>query len=155
MQYNQLKEAIIKILQKLQLPINEDVVNLISEIACVESNCGDYIKQINGPACGIFQIEPNTAKDIINNYLAYRTQYKNKVMSTYINSMTIEENLMYNLAFSVALCRIFFLRISESVPNTVEGRAEYWKKYYNTAYGKGTVEDYIKKVEKYGNKSIK
>lgn len=155
MQYNQLKEAIVKILQKLQLPINEDVVNLISEIACVESNCGDYIKQINGPACGIFQIEPNTAKDIINNYLAYRTQYKNKVMSTYINSMTIEENLMYNLAFSVALCRVFFLRITESVPNTVEGRAEYWKKYYNTVYGKGTVEDYIKKVEKYGNKSIK
>lgn len=155
MQYNQLKEAIVKILQKIQLPISEDVVNLISEIACVESNCGDYIKQINGPACGIFQIEPNTAKDIINNYLAYRTQYKNKVMSTYINSMTIEENLMYNLAFSVALCRVFFLRISESVPSTVEGRAEYWKKYYNTVYGKGTVEDYIKKVEKYGNKSIK
>ena len=149
MQYGQLKEAIIKILQKLQLPISEDVVNIISEVACVESNCGDYIKQINGPACGIFQIEPNTAKDILNNFLAFRTQYKNKVMLTYINSMSLEENLMYNLAFSVAMCRVFFLRISESIPSTVEKRAEYWKKYYNTVYGKGTVEDYIRKVEKY------
>lgn len=149
MQYGQLKEAIVKILQKVQLPINEDVVNMISEVACVESNCGDYIKQINGPACGIFQIEPNTAKDILNNFLAFRTQYKNKVMSTYINSMSLEENLMYNLAFSVVMCRAFFLRISESIPSTVEKRAEYWKKYYNTVYGKGTVEDYIRKVEKY------
>ena len=149
MQYKQLKEAIVKILQKTQLPISEDAVNMISEVACVESNCGEYIKQINGPACGIFQIEPNTAKDILNNFLAYRTQYKNKVMSTYINSMSLEENLMYNLAFSVAMCRAFFLRINESIPTTVEKRAEYWKKYYNTVYGKGTVEDYIRKVEKY------
>lgn len=149
MQYNQLKNAIVKVLQKIQLPISEEVVNMIAEIACVESNCGEYIKQINGPACGIFQIEPNTATDIMNNYLQYRDAYKNAVMSVYINKLSIEENLQYNLAFSIAMCRAFLLRIKESVPDTVEERAKYWKKYYNTAYGKGTIEDYLKKVEKY------
>ena len=30
------------------------------------------------------------------------------------------------------MCRMFYMRIKESIPNTVEKRAEYWKKYYNT-----------------------
>ena len=55
-----------------------------------------------------------------------------------------------DLAFSVFMCRRFYMRIKESIPNTVEKRAEYWKKYYNTEQGKGTTTEYIRKVGKYG-----
>lgn len=41
--------------------------------------------------------------------------------------------------------RLFLLRIPEPIPETLEGQAEYWKKFYNTALGKGTVEGFIKK----------
>ena len=30
----------------------------------IESNCGEFIKQINGPALGIWQMEPKTHDDI-------------------------------------------------------------------------------------------
>lgn len=150
MNYNQLKQAIIDILTKINLPFNENVVNLIAETACQESACGKYIKQLNnGPAKGIFQCEPATAKDIMKNYVAYKPAIRSKLNEIYIHYLTLEDNLMYNLAYSVAICRIHYLRVAESVPDTVEGRAVYWKKYYNTSLGKGTVEEYIKNVNKY------
>lgn len=142
----QLKKAVITILMKSNLTITDEIVDMIVETACVESECGKYIQQINGPACGIFQIEPNTAKDIINNYTNYRPLYKNLLNNYYIKSLTLEQNLCYNLAYQIIICRMFYLRIKEAIPSTVEERAKYWKKYYNTLLGKGTVELYINKV---------
>ena len=34
-------------------------------------------------------------------------------------------------------------RVSEPIPKTLELQAEYYKKYYNTAGGKATVDEYI------------
>ena len=76
MKAKQLREAIISTLKKCNMQITDEVVNLLVGTACVESNCGEYIKQINGPACGIFQIEPNTAKDIQENYIKYNPYLK-------------------------------------------------------------------------------
>ena len=150
MNSKQLHDAIYNILLSLKLYSNASIVKMIFETACVESNCGEYIKQINGPACGIFQIEPNTAQDIIDNYIKYRSRYKDIFDMLYIKAFTLSQNLKYNLAFSVFMCRMFYMRIKESIPNTVEKRAEYWKKYYNTEQGKGTTTEYIRKVGKYG-----
>ena len=150
MNNKQLYDAIYNILLSLKLYSNDSIVKMIFETACVESNCGEYIKQINGPACGIFQIEPNTAQDIIDNYIKYRSRYKDIFNMLYIKTFTLPQNLKYNLAFSVFMCRMFYMRIKESIPNTVEKRAKYWKKYYNTEQGKGTITEYIKKVGKYG-----
>ena len=150
MNNKQLYDAIYNILLSLKLYSNDSIVKMIFETACVESNCGEYIKQINGPACGIFQIEPNTAQDIIDNYIKYRSRYKDIFDMLYIKAFTLSQNLKYNLAFSVFMCRMFYMRIKESIPNTVEKRAEYWKKYYNTEQGKGTTTEYIRKVGKYG-----
>ena len=148
MNNKQLYDAIYNILLSLKLYSNDSIVKMIFETACVESNCGEYIKQINGPACGIFQIEPNTAQDIIDNYIKYRSRYKDLFDMLYIKTFTLPQNLKYNLAFSVFMCRMFYMRIKESIPNTVEKRAEYWKKYYNTEQGKGTTTEYIRKVGK-------
>lgn len=150
MNNKQLHDAIYNILLSLKLYSNDSIIKMIFETACVESNCGEYIKQINGPACGIFQIEPNTAQDIIDNYIKYRSRYKDIFDMLYIKTFTLPQNLKYNLAFSVFMCRMFYMRIKESIPNTVEKRAEYWKKYYNTEQGKGTTTEYIRKVGKYG-----
>ncbi len=42
--------------------------------------------------------------------------------------------------------RLHYLRQPGAVPDTLAGQAEYWKKYYNTICGKGTVERYIEAV---------
>lgn len=148
MKAKQLRDAIRNVLIKCNFTITDEIVNLLVGTACVESNCGEYIKQINGPACGIFQIEPNTAKDIQENYIKYKPDLKYLHDKFYLKSLTLEENLMYNLSYSILMCRLFYKRIKEPIPKTISGQAAYWKKYYNTHLGKGTIEDYINKKEK-------
>ena len=46
---------------------------------------------------------------------------------------------------SAVIARLYIGLTEEPIPDTMKGRAEYWKKYYNTVDGKGTIEDYINK----------
>lgn len=39
--------------------------------------------------------------------------------------------------------RLHYLRVPSAVPQTALGQAEYWKRYYNTVAGKGTIPGYL------------
>ena len=54
------------------------------------------------------------------------------------------EHLRYNPLLCVLFTRLKYKKVPEEIPMSLEGRAKYWKKYYNTVAGKGTVEHYIK-----------
>ena len=149
MKIQHLKFAIEDTLSKCNFIYNDDIVNLLLGTACVETNCGEYLYQLKGPACGIFQIEPNTAKDIINNYIVRRPHLKYCHDMLYLKGLTLDENLCYNLMYQIFMCRVFYLRFSEKIPSTLDGQAKYWKKYYNTYKGKGTIEQYKLKWSKY------
>jgi hypothetical protein len=41
-----------------------NAIQLLMGTAAQESHLGTYLKQINGPALGVFQMEPNTEIDI-------------------------------------------------------------------------------------------
>ena len=41
--------------------------------------------------------------------------------------------------------RLHYLRVAEAVPDDLRGQAGYWKRYYNTRLGKGTVVGYMDK----------
>lgn len=152
MKANQLlKEVIRPTLEKIGLadPVRE---RLILGTACVESNCGDYIRQFpSGPAYGIYQMEMATARDIMNNYLAYRLELKAKIMALYCEGITDTENYVGNLFFATAMCAVHYLRQPAVIPGTIAGMAEYWKKYYNTVDGKGTPDKFIKAYERHIN----
>ena len=149
MKAKQLKDAIESVLYKCNFKNADFIIDMILETACVESNCGQYIKQINGPACGIFQIEPKTAKDIKENFLKYRQEYLDIYNKLFIPFLSLEDNLMYNLAFQIFMCRMFYMRINKPIPKTRKERARYWKEFYNTKKGKGTTVDYLDKVRLY------
>lgn len=150
MEINQLKEyVIIPVLKKLNL-YSEEAVSLLAGTAMVESLGGKYLHQIKGPACGIYQMEPATAQDIYENYLAYKDELFMNVRNLYVPRLSFEENLTMNLAWATAMCRIHYLRISKPIPKDFEGRANYWKRYYNTNAGKGFVQDYLTKAKGIG-----
>lgn len=117
--------------------------DLVFGTACVESNCGEYLRQINGPALGFFQMEPATHDDIYKNFLKYKPDLKARVMKLSAPGLSAAENLKSNLMYAAAMCRIHYLRVSQPIPEDLQGQAEYWKKYYNTAKGKGSVEKYL------------
>ncbi len=110
-----------------------------------------YLKQLgNGPALGIIQMEPDTYHDIWDNYLEYKRALANKV--TELASIdSLEEDirpdasqLISNLAFAVAMCRVHYLRKKPPLPaaGDISGLAHYWKDHYNTHLGAGTVDEF-------------
>lgn len=151
MKAKQLRNLVIKpALEKIDL-YSPEAETLLVATACVESQCGVAIKQWpNGPALGIFQIEPDTYYDLLKNFLSYRSELKTKLMSLFCEGMTAEENLTCNLMFQAAVCRLIYFRKPDKIPSTLEGLAVYWKKYYNTPAGKGTPQKFIEAYRRYG-----
>lgn len=111
-----------------------------------------YLKQLgNGPALGVIQMEPNTYNDIWDNYLKYKPELAAKI--THLASVgslgpdgrpDVNE-LVTNLAFAVGMCRVHYLRVKEKLPaaDDVEALGRYWKQYYNTELGAGTVDEFV------------
>jgi hypothetical protein len=129
---------------------SDAAVNLLLGTCAQESQMGTYLKQINGPALGIYQIEPATHKDVWENYLRYKKELSEKVLML---GAQHDASLMINLAYTTAIARIIYLRAPEKLPaeNDISELANYWKKYYNTLLGKGSTTDFITNYKRYIN----
>lgn len=112
-----------------------------------------YLKQLGkGPALGIVQMEPATHKDIWENYLRYKNDLADKVLSLVSPAhrqngqvKVNEKELIANLAYAVAMCRVHYRRERDPLPPADDVRAlgEYWKQHYNTYQGAGTVDEFV------------
>jgi len=110
---------------------------------------GTFLVQLGGgPALGIFQMEPNTHDDIWLNFLQYREALAGEIRGQYMVNGVASE-LVWNLAYATAMCRMHYLRKPGAIPTSVEGMAAYWKKHYNTELGKGTEEEFIANYNRY------
>lgn len=157
----QLRTLVVKpVLLSLGLPSSEVAENLIMGTAAHESHLGDYIEQVGGgPALGIFQMEPATLNDCYENYLDYRADLKAKVdgflaaqPATQDGSPDKQQQLATNLAYATAMCRIRYYRAPAAMPsdpNDVNALGTYWKQYYNTPQGAGTVEQFVADYNRY------
>jgi len=124
--------------------------NLLLGTAAVETDMGLYLKQIEGPARGIYQMEPDTEKDIWQTYLSVNPQIAAIVSRTMIPHRPFNQALG-NFYYATAMARVHYWRFPEPLPehDDVDGLATYWKKYYNTRDGSGTVEDFVIKYQAY------
>lgn len=145
-------DIIIPVLKFLHpnIPYSDAAVELLVGTATVESNRGDYVRQIGGgPALGIYQMEPNTLKDIYENYLTYNNQLMIKVdaLRPVTDLGTEKHQLVGNLFYATAMARVHYKRVPQALPSLgdKEGMAKYWKQYYNTPLGAGTVDKYLEK----------
>jgi len=151
MDSGQLRDLIRDILYATDLIKYEDEreVELLMLTAAVESDLGQCIVQKGGgPARGIFQMEPNTEDDIWKNYLKYREHLALSVTEYMCN---FKEEMKWNLAYQILMCRTNYLRIKDPIPaaNNIVELARYWKFNYNSINGKGTIEKAIEKYKKY------
>lgn len=120
-------------------------VNLLTGTAMVESGIS-FVRQIpNGPAVSLFQMEMNTHNDIWENFLKYKKPLRDRISVLKIPVLSDAENMQVNNAYSVAMCRIHYLRVSETLPEYDDpiALAGYHKKHYNTVLGATRLEKSI------------
>ncbi len=102
-----------------------------------------HLKQIRGPALGFYQCEPATYRDILR-YLDRRPDLSARIAPLIAGEgMPDVSQLVWNLKFATAICRLHYWRKPGAIPDSIAGQAAYWKTHYNTALGRGTVEKYI------------
>ncbi len=110
---------------------------------------GHYLKQINGPALGVYQIEPATHEDLWLNYLDYREELATTVRNLASQQnvgIPVDNELITNLAYATAIARLIYYRVPEAMPsdpNDIEALARYYKQYYNTPEGKATEQEFM------------
>ena len=119
--------------------------NLLLGTAAVETELGTYLVQLSGPALGIYQVEPATYYDLLTNWLPYRAHVQTLLLPYQAREPEGVEQLVGNLYFATAVARCIYRRVPERLPDAedVAGMARYWKRYWNTPKGKGTVEKFV------------
>jgi hypothetical protein len=121
-----------------------NAVELIVMTAAHESRL-EYRRQFgNGPALGLCQMEAATHNDIWSNYLKYQPDLASKVRQTLGEDKPVAETLVNNDLYAAAMARVHYRRVKPALPhlNDIDGMGKYWKAYFNTAGGAGTIEDF-------------
>lgn len=114
---------------------------LLLSTAAIESNCGYYIKQINGPALGVWQMEPRTHLSIYRNCDALKTvgvnnsEIYDKLISLNLKMSKVGiSRLITSPMYACAMARLKYSMFKEQLPdyNYIEGQYSYWGRLYNT-----------------------
>ena len=140
---DQLRAHIVRpILNELELwsPAAE---NLVIGTGITESRLY-YLKQMGeGPALGIYQMEPFTHNDLWRTTLwgTYLGARVSRLLPSFSGVSPRATEMIGNLYYATAMCRVHYRRIKEPLPaNDAVALAKYWKQYYNTPLGKGSWE---------------
>jgi len=152
--HRQIREIIRSTLRRLNM-WSEDAEELVFLTGLVESGY-NYISQIgSGVARSFWQVEPATAFDTVNNYLIYRDSKMERVADCLMldpvalkvmDDTELEELLWGNIYAGILFCRLKYWRVPKPIPSTVDGKANYWLKYYN-AGGKGSIGHFMEMAE--------
>ena len=124
---------------------------LLFGTAMHESAGLQYLHQINGPALGVYQMEPATLADLWENFLAYHEDWAEILVRVTPPASAPEDPLcLLDMTYATMAARFQYMRFPEPLPNVddLEGLARYWKQYW-THLGKGTEQQFIDAVKRY------
>ncbi len=153
------RALVTHILNELGHPyVSADAISLVVRTCVYESDLF-HLKQVGGgPARGFPQIElgEKGARDILGRYLALerKAELRAKVHATLGfdpvalagNDYQLDLQLQGNMILGIVCCRLKYGMIPEPLPSKDDRPAQgrYYKKYYNTAGGKGSAEEFVK-----------
>ena len=129
---------------------SKDARFLLLCTAAIESKCGYYIKQIKGPALGIWQMEPDTHDDIWKNCDAAFEDVGQRLCRMALHGsaerfvFTGETDLIDSPKYACAMARLKYSMDSAPLPKHDNFRAvyDYYKRIYNTPAGASTYEKF-------------
>ena len=137
----QFRDLITKTLAEIGLN-SPAAVNLLLGTAAQESAFGTHLVQLGGgPARGAFQMEPATFDWLREKFSA----------KPYAFSIRKCEDLVHDLRLAIITCRLRYYVVPKPLPDAddIPALAAYWKQWYNSPRGAGTIEEFIKNYRKY------
>lgn len=127
---------------------------LILATSAQESRCGDYLKQMgNGPALGLYQMEPATANDLIDGWLKPTKRWD--TVKQFASQAGMDQpyliSMVGELFYATAMARMKYFRASGPLPayNDFEGMWAYYKKWWNSTLGAATKDQFKAAWDKY------
>lgn len=138
----QLDEMAYQVCECLGHGVGRYAQNLLIETCGAETHHGRTKDLTKGAGMGIMQIDKLPFHDIKDRV---RESDKIKILDYFDIDIDLVawEHLRYNPLLSLIFARLKYKKIVEVIPDTLEARAMYWKKYYNTIAGKGTLDHYV------------
>lgn len=124
-------------------------VYLLCETAAAETRYGTYFDPTpNGAARGLYQCDEIAFNDIQARARqadvdALKTAFDFDLRKVEWNDLNMSPLL------ATVFARLHYKLRPEAIPLTLAGRADYWKKFYNTSAGKGTAAEYIARALDY------
>jgi len=120
---------------------------LLLSTAAIESKCGYYIKQVGGPALGIWQMEPATELDIWGHCDALNHDEFNELVGLMLPQTHEEADadaMMIAPMYACAMARLKYSMDTAPLPSCDNLRAvyDYYKRIYNTHAGASTYEKF-------------
>lgn len=136
-------ESLRQLIRAALMPLglySEDAEELLMATCAQESKLGLYRHQINGPALGIFQMEPEDHNDIWKNYLTYHPALQSALRRVAGHIAPAAIDLQFNDPYAIAMCRIHYERAPGALPAATDlsGLWWYYKQHYNTPAGAAT-----------------
>lgn len=132
-----LKQTIEMALRNHPELYSESAVNLLLGTAIQESRHGLYLRQFRGgPALGLYQMEPRTFRWLKRKY------------PEYLDGRYFGE-LIYDHELSTLAARLRYRVVPEPLPRHADVWALglYWKKYFNTRSGSGSVRKFVRQYQ--------
>ena len=121
---------------------NNTAVDMLLETAAAETGLGSVPDPTQGAGMGLTQFDRLPFDDIKRRSMGQRDKILDELK---IDISLVEwEHLRYNQFLSLLFTRLLYRLRPEPIPVSREGRAVYWKQFYNTEAGAGTVEHYMK-----------
>ena len=145
--YKHLKKYVVEpTLNEIPRGYSEEAVVAIMQIMAHESRRGHYLKQVNGPALGLIQMEPATHDDTWANGDSI---WENATLLGIVSQREYErkihppaERLVYDLRYNVFMARQRLFMKPEALPTDPIKISVYLKRHWNTVHGKALGLDY-------------
>lgn len=128
---------------------NGYATNLLLETSAAETCLGLYKDPTPGGAgMGLNQHDLIGFQDIVNRTPMRLVKTIHMEFGYDIRKL-VHTDLANDPLLSFIFCRLHYRLRPELIPATLRGRAEYWKQFYNSMAGKGTVRHYQDNANEY------
>lgn len=108
-----------------------------------ESHCGEYVKQIGGPALGWPQIEPFTHRQTLCWAMTHAPH-------VFCRHDSIDARLIYDFCYATKVARLIYYSWPDPLPPVeCDAMFAYYKEKYNSTQGAATLEQWRENWARY------